>query len=144
MDRHANQDHPPSSGLNTSESDALAIDRQLNETRSRISDLGHEIDARKATVARSMGAAVFLLMLSAGAGYDLITHNAALSVVLGVTRETLSRIALCCVLAGLALLAHAVVRSRFSDRSRDAELARLEQDYADQLDRRDSASQAES
>ena len=144
MDPDASQHQPTSSGLHTSQSEALAIDQRLNETRSRISDLGHEIDVRKATVARSMGGAVFLLMLAAGAAYDLITHNAALSVVLGVTRETLSRIALCCGLAGLVLLAHAIVRSRFSDQSRDAELARLEQDYADQMDRKGSSSRADS
>jgi hypothetical protein len=116
----------------------------LTELGSRISDLGHEIDSRKATVARSMGGAAFLLMLAVGAAYDLVTHNAALLVVLGVTRETLTRIAFGCGLAGLALLAHALVRSRLSDQTRDAELARLEQDYTELLDRKDSASQADS
>ena len=81
-----------------------------------------------------MGAAVFLLMLGAGATYDLLTHNAALSIALGVTGETLSRIALGCGLAALALVAHAIVRSRLSDQSCDAELARLEQEYADLLE----------
>ncbi|MFY9609802.1 MAG: hypothetical protein WAU45_14435 [Blastocatellia bacterium] len=145
MDRETNQNCPPSSNQdNISIPEALAIDHRLNETRSRISDLGHEIDARKATVARSMGGAVFLLMLSAGAAYDLVTHNAALSIVLGVTRETLLRIALGCGLAGLALLAHAIVRSRFSDQSHDAELAELEHAYADLLDLKDSTSQPDS
>jgi len=144
LDRDANHGHPPSSGLTNGPPDALAIDQQLKETRSRIRDLGHEIDARKGTVARSMGGAVFFLLLAAGAAYDLITHNTALSVALGVTREKLSRIALGFSLVGLALLTHAVVRSRFSDRTRDAELARLEQDYADQLDRKDSISRDDS
>jgi uncharacterized membrane protein YciS (DUF1049 family) len=116
----------------------------LTELGSRISDLGYEIDSRKATVARSMGGAVFLLMLALGAAYDLVTHNAALMVVLGVTRETLIRIAFACGLAGLALLAHALVWPRLGDQTRDAELARLEQDYTELLDRKDSASQADS
>lgn len=120
------------------------IDLRLTELGARISDLGHEIDARKATVARSMGGAVFLLMLAVGAAYDLMTHNAALLVVLGVTRETLTWIAFGCGLAGLALLAHALAWSRLGDQTRDAELARLEQDYAELLDRKDSASQADS
>lgn len=145
MGRETNQTYPPSSTPdNTSIPDALGIDQQLKEARSRISDLGHEIDARKAAVARSMGGAVFLLMLSAGAAYDLVTHNAALSTVLGVTRDTLLRIGLGCCLAGFALLAHAIVRLKFSDQSRDAELAELEQEYADLLDRKDSTSQADS
>ena len=125
-------------------SEPLAVDRQLTELGSRISDLGYEIDSRKATVARSMGGAVFLLMLALGAAYDLVTHNAALMVVLGVTRETLIRIAFACGLAGLALLAHALVWPRLGDQTRDAELARLEQDYTELLDRKDSASQADS
>ncbi len=145
MDRETNQICPPPSNQdNISTPEALAIEQRLNETRSRISDLGYEIDARKAAVARSMGGAVFLLMLAAGAAYDLVTGNAALSLALGVTRETLLRIALGSGLAGLALLAHAVVRSRFSDRSRDAELATLEHGYADLLDRKDSMSQPDS
>jgi hypothetical protein len=114
--------------------------------RWRIRDLGHEIDTRKAVVARSMGAAVLLLMLSGGAAYDLITGNSALLVWFGVTRKTLTGIALGCGLAGLAFLAHAAVRSRASDQSRDTELelARLEQEYADLLERRDSVSQTDS
>lgn len=145
MDRETNQICPPPSPRdNKSTPETVAIEQRLNETRSRISDLGYEIDARKAAVARSMGGAVFLLILAAGAAYDLVTRNAALSIALGVTRETLLRIALCCGLGGLALLAHAVVRSRFSDQSRDAELATLEQAYADLLDRKDSTSQPDS
>lgn len=119
-----------------STTEAVEIDQRLNETRSRISDLGHEIDARKAAVARSMGGAVFLLMLAAGATYDLVTHNSALSIALGVTGETLLRIALCCGLAGFALMAHAIVRSRFRDRLQDVELAELEEAYADLVDRK--------
>ena len=90
-----------------------------------------------------MGGAVFLLMLAAGAAYDLITGNTALSVALGVTRETLTVIALGCGLGGLALLAHALVRSRRADQARAAELAVLEEEYADLLDARDSSSQAD-
>lgn len=125
---------------NTSTPEAVEIDQRLNETRSRINDLGHEIDARKAAVARSMGGAVFLLMLAAGATYDLVTRNYSLSIALGVTGETLLRIALCCGLAGIALMAHAIVRSRLRDRLRDAELAELEEAYADLLDRKGSSS----
>lgn len=125
---------------NPSTPEAVENDQRLNETRSRISDLGHEIDARKAAVARSMGGAAFLLMIAGGATYDLVTHNSALSIALGVTGETLLRIALCCGLAGIALLAHAIVRSRFRDRSRDAELADLEEAYADLQERKGSTS----
>lgn len=121
-----------------------AIDQQLKDLRSRISDAGHEIDARKAAVARSMGGAVLLLMLAAGAAYDLITNNPTLLVKFGLMRETLTRIALGCGLAGLALVGHAIVRSRLSDQSRAVELARLEQEYADLLERKDSASDADS
>lgn len=145
LEASANQACSHSSSQETThQSDSLAVDRQLTELGSRIRDLGHEIDVRKATVARSMGGAVFLLVLALGAAYDLVTHNAALLVVLSVTRETLIRIAFGCGLVGLALLAHALVRSRLGDQTRDAELARLEQDYTELLDRKDSASQADS
>ena len=146
LDRETNQICSSSSSKqnNITTPEAVAIDQQLKETRSRISDLGFEIDARKAAVARSMGGAVFLLILGAGAAYDVVTHNAVLSIVMGVTRETLVRVALGCGLGGLALLAHAIVRSRFSDRSRDAELVELEHAYADLLDRKDSTSQPDS
>ncbi len=87
-----------------------------------------------------MGGAVFLLMLGAGATYDLVTRNYSLSIALGVTGETLLRIALCCGLAGIALMAHAIVRLKFRDRLRDAELAELEGAYADLLDRKGSSS----
>ncbi|HYV04527.1 MAG TPA: hypothetical protein VFB82_08080 [Blastocatellia bacterium] len=111
--------------------------------RSRISDLGHEIDSRKAVVARSMGGAVFLLMLAVGAAYDLVTRNTALSIALGVTHETLTLIALGCGLAGVVLLAHAFVRSRLSDQTREVELAALEEEYAELLEAGDSSSQAD-
>ena len=145
MEASANQACSHSSRQeSTHQSESLAVDRQLTELGSRISDLGHEIDSRKAMVARSMGGAVFLLMLALGAAYDLVTHNAALLVILGVTREALIWIAFGCGLAGLALLAHALVWSKLGDQTRDAELARLEQDYTELLDRKDSASQVDS
>jgi len=137
--------HPQTSGRqNTDQSEALAIEQQLNEMRSRIRDLGHEIDTRKAAVARSMGGAVLLFLLGAGAAYDLITRNSSLLIWFGVTPETLTGIALGCGLAGAVLLAHAIARSRVSDQSRNTqlELARLEQEYADLLERMDSDSQA--
>lgn len=145
MDPEANHVSLPSSAHDvTRQSEAREIDQHMNAMRSRISDLGHEIDSRKAAVARSMGGAVFLLILAAGAAYDLVTRNTTLSVALGVTRETLTGIALGCGLAALALLAHAIVRAKFSDQSRDAELAGLEEEYADLLERKDSVSKAES
>jgi hypothetical protein len=145
LEASANQACSHSSSQETThQSESLAVDRQLTELGSRIGDLGYEIDSRKATVARSMGGAVFLLMLALGAAYDLVTHNAALLVALGVTRETLIWVAVACGLVGLALLAHALVWSRLGDQTRDAELSRLEQDYTELLDRKDSASQADS
>jgi hypothetical protein len=99
------------------------------------------MDSRKAVVARSMGAAVFLLMIAAGAAYDLVTRNTAVSIALGVTHETLTRIALGCGIGGVVLLAHGFVRSRLSDQSREVELAALEEEYAELLEAVDSSSQ---
>ena len=134
---------PSSSRDNPIHSETLAIDEDLRELRSRISDLGHEIDARKGTIARSMGGAVFLLMLAAGAAYDLMTRNVTLLISLGIARDTLTRVAYGCGVAGVALLVHALMRLRLDDHARLAELAKLEQEYSTLLDHKDAASQAE-
>lgn len=121
----------------------MAIDQHLKDLRSRISDLGHELDARKASIARSVGGAVLLLMIAGGAAYDVITRNGALLVRFSITRETLTLISIGCALGGLILIGHAIVRSRFGDQSRDVELAKLEQEYAGLLERQDTTSKAD-
>jgi hypothetical protein len=118
-----------------------SIDRQLIELRSRISDLGYEVDLYKAGIASSMGGGLFLLLLAAGAGYDLITGKAGIWSPLGVTNDLLLFIAWGLGAVGAALLIRGIARQRHRDRERDAQLAELERQYARLLDRKEMISQ---
>jgi hypothetical protein len=118
-----------------------SIDRQLLEVRSRISDLGYEVDLHKAGVAASMGGGLFLLLLAAGAAYDLMTGKAGVWSPVGVTQDLLLFIAWGLGAAGAALLAQGVVRQRSRDLKREALLAELEQQYSRLLDRKEAISQ---
>jgi hypothetical protein len=115
-----------------------SIDKQVVEARSRISDLGFEIDAEKASAGLAMGGGVFLILLAALAGYDLLTGKAGIWLAVGVTRDTLTWIAYGCGAAGVALIALALARHYRRDRKRETELADLEQEYARLLDLKDS------
>jgi hypothetical protein len=114
-----------------------SIDQQVLEARSRISDLGFEIDAEKASTGLAMGGGVFLILLAALAGYDLLTGKSGIWLAVGVTRDALTWIAYGCGAGGVALMAQALVRRYRRDRRRENELAELEQEYARLLDLKD-------
>ena len=102
--------------------------------RGRIRDLGYEVKAHKASIALSMGAGVFLILLAAGAGYDLIAGKASIWSPLGITRDTLMWVAGGGGAGGLLLLAQGLMRQRSSER--EVRLDELEQEYAELLDRK--------
>lgn len=121
-----------------------SIDKQLMGLRSQISDLAYEVDLYKAGIAASMGGGLFLLLLAAGAGYDLMTGKGGIWSAVGVTHDLLLFIACGLGAAGVVLLTQGIIRQRRRDRDRDARLAELEQQYARLLDRKDTISQEQS
>jgi hypothetical protein len=109
-------------------------DAQLASLRSTINDLGHQVDSYKSKTAAALGGGVFLLLLSAGAAYDLVVQKSASWLMLGVTRDTLTLIAY--GLGGLAimLVLLGLLRIRRRDTSLDQKLDKLEQEYAEMLE----------
>jgi membrane protein implicated in regulation of membrane protease activity len=116
--------------------DTVESDAHLVTLRSSISDLGHDIDLYKAKTGAALGGGVFLLLLAAGAAYDLITGNRNAWLMLGITRETL--ISILVALAGVAtiLLGLAFVRLKRRDTRLEIKLDRMEQEYAELLELR--------
>src|SRR5262245_57867454 len=91
-----------------------ASDR-IRELRSDIRDLGYEIDSRKAAIAAAMGGGVFLLLLAAGAFYDLVSGNTSIWNIVGASRNVIWLVAGLLAAAGAGLLALGVVRHRLRD-----------------------------
>ncbi|HEX8090458.1 MAG TPA: hypothetical protein VF762_16485 [Blastocatellia bacterium] len=144
-EHHETGAHAPGRGdAQVAPEELSSIDRQLIEVRSQISDLGYELDLHKAGIAASMGGGLFLLLLAAGAGYDLMTGKAGVWSPVGVTQDLLLFIAWGLGGAGAVLLARGVVRQRGRDRNREALLAELEQQYSRLLDRKEAISQERS
>jgi hypothetical protein len=117
------------------------IDKQLMELRSQISDLGYEVDLYKAGIAASMGGGIFLLLLAAGAGYDIVTGKEGIWSSLGVTRNLLLFIAWGLGAAGAVLLVQGFLTQRRRDTEREARLAELEHQYSCLLDHKEIISQ---
>jgi hypothetical protein len=120
------------------------FDAQLQNLRSSISDLGHQVDSYKTKTAAALGGGVFLILLAAGAGYDLVVHKSGSWLMLGVNRETLMWIA--CGLGGgaIVLMLIALVRVRRRDSNLDVRLDQMEQEYAEMLERKETNSRSRS
>jgi hypothetical protein len=119
------------------------LEKQVVELRGRISDMGYEIDASKAMAGYMMGGGVFLLLLGVLAAYDLLNGKAGIYQPLGITRDGLKWIAWGCGGIGVAAILQTVMRRRLRDRSRETELARLEEEYARLKERQEALSQKE-
>lgn len=113
-----------------------SVEARLATLRSTISDLGHDIDFNKAKTGAALGGGVFLLLLAAGATYDLITDKGRAWLTLGIARDTLISIA--AGLAGIAvvLLGIAFIRLKRRDTDLELKLDHMEQEYAELLERR--------
>ena len=116
--------------MNSTTPDDDRADRRLIELRGRISDLGYEADAGRATDGLMMGGGVFLLLLGLLAAYDLLNGKAGIYAPLGVTRDTLQWVAWGCGGVGAVFILRVLMSRRRRDHSRDAELAALEEEYA--------------
>src|SRR5437773_647578 len=111
-----------------------STDAKLTNLRSGISDLAHQIDLYKTKTGAALGGGVFMVLLSAGAAYDLIAEKAAAWSMLGVTRQTLISIAIGLAVGAILLLTTGLVRVRRRDASLDTKLDQMEQEYAELLD----------
>jgi hypothetical protein len=119
-----------------------SIDVQLKNLRSSISDLGYEIDSYKATTAAALGFGVFLLLLSAGAAYDLLSSRQLVWQMFGVSREALTWIAAMVGSGAVILLLYGLLRLRRSDTDASARLEQMEQQYAELVERQNHAQSA--
>ena len=122
---------------------AEEFDEQLKSLRSRISDLGSEVDADRMGIAASMGGGVFLILLAALAAYDLFSGKAGVWLQVGIDRDTLTWVAWIIGVAGAVLIARAIFRRRRGESDQVRELAALEQQHADLLEQRKNADRTE-
>lgn len=114
---------------------AESADAQLRNLRSRISDLGHQIDSYQTKTAAAFGGGVFLFLLAAGAAYDLVVGKSGVWSTLGVSRDALVWIAGVLGVGSIGLLAFALVQRSRRDARLDSTLNQLEQQYAELLER---------
>jgi hypothetical protein len=117
-----------------------SVEARLVQLRSNISDLGHAIDLYKAKTGAALGAGVFLLLLAAGAAYDLIADKGKAWLALGIARDTLALIAVGLAVAALIFLGIALVRMKRRDTGLDTQLDEMEREYADLLELTDRGS----
>ena len=122
--------------LPTSNNQSDDLEKRLVELRGRISDLGYEADAGKAVDGLMMGGGLFVLLLGLLAAYDLLNGRAGIYAPLGITRDWLQWIAWGGIAAGALAILRTMMRRRQRDRSREAELASLEEEYARLNERR--------
>src|SRR6266850_3866648 len=115
-------------------------DAQLEKLRSSINDLGHQVDSYKTKTAAALGGGVFLLLLAAGAAYDLLVQKSASWLMLGVTRGTLAWIAYGLGSCAIILVLLALVRIRRRDITLDVRLDKMEQEYAEMLEHKNTRS----
>ncbi|HEV8485509.1 MAG TPA: hypothetical protein VGV87_18340 [Blastocatellia bacterium] len=116
------------------------VDARLNELRTRISEAGQAIDEYKAATGMAMGGGVFLGLLAAGAGYDLVFGKAGAWQGIGITHSMLTWLAYGFGGASVTLLLTGWIRQRSSARAREATLADLELEFARLLDRKERGS----
>ncbi len=122
--------------------DVEFLEAQLKKMRSSISDLGYQVDSYKTKTAAALGGGVFLLLLAAGAVYDLVAGKVGMWLTLGATRETLVWITSGLGAGATILLVFGFRRVQRSEISAKARLEELEQEYADLLERRDAGAQS--
>src|SRR5262249_36662674 len=115
---------------------AKTIDAQLMSLRSSISDLAYQVDSDKTKTAAALGSGVFLFLLAALAAYDLFLSKSGVWFTKGVSHNLLGWIALGLAVGSLILLAVGLARVGRRDVVLDVKLDRMEQEYAQLLERR--------
>jgi hypothetical protein len=114
------------------------IDARIKQLRRKIDDLGYEIDAYKNRTAAALGGGLFLLLIAAGALYDLATGNASIQLALGIGRYQFYMLAFALAASSIALIATGILRERKRDRSKEEKLDELERELADMIERREA------
>jgi hypothetical protein len=111
-----------------------ASEARLGSLRSQIEDLAHEVNTRKAKLGAALGGSVFLLLLSAGAAYDLARDNLVPWSMIGLDRQLLTWIAAASGLTSITLLVLGLVKLLPESHQREDRLAELEREYGDLLE----------
>jgi hypothetical protein len=112
-------------------------ERRATELRAAISDLGHELDARRTKKAAAMGGGVFLGLLAVIAANDLTHGKAGLWLAIGISDSQLMILAIVFGIAALLLLGYGIRQQLQRDHSREQELEALMQELEDLLARQD-------
>lgn len=110
-------------------------DAELQSLRSKISDLGYQIDSYKTKKAAAFGLGVFLLLLAIGAVYDLVTGHSGVWMTLGISGDNLTWIAGGLGVVSLALLGFGAGLVMRRDKSLPARLEEMESEYAELVER---------
>lgn len=118
-----------------------SVDAQLRNLRSSISDLGYEVDSFKAKTAAALGLGVFLLLLSAGAAYDLISSKQLVWQLLGISREALTWITAIAGSVAIGLLLYGLLLTKGADSDARTRLEQMEEEYAELVERQNSLPQ---
>lgn len=118
----------------------LSTDVKLRTLRESISDVGHQIDSYKTKMAAALAGGVFALLLAAGAFYDLVVGKSGVWLLVGITREDLVWIAAGLGLFSAVLLGFGLLLLARRDRGLHEQLDRMEQEYADLIERKDAES----
>ena len=106
-------------------------ERRATELRAAISDLGHELDARRTKKAAAMGGGVFLGLLAAIAANDLAHGKAGLWLAIGINDSQLLILAVVFGVAAVLLLGYGIRQQLQCDRRREQELEALIQELED-------------
>src|SRR5262249_9002154 len=115
-----------------------AVDAELQKLRSNISDLGYEIDSYKTKTAAALGGGVFLMLLAAGAGYDLLTSNGGVWLSVGLDHQQLVWLSATIAVVAVILLVAGFVRLRRRDYDAQSRLDQMERQYSELLERSDT------
>jgi hypothetical protein len=133
---------PNSGAPHSIELEADSLEERVSHLRSKISDLAIEIDAYKANIARCAGGGVFLFALAGLATYDLLTGKSGLWLSIGVTHENLLWLAIGLGVASIAAFAYALILDKKRDTARDHQMAALENELEQLLNRKTSSDKA--
>ncbi|PYP87178.1 MAG: hypothetical protein DMF61_11075 [Blastocatellia bacterium AA13] len=117
--------------MNGEDSQPITVETRRSVLKSQIRDLAAQVDSYKARTAAALGASVFILLIGAGAVYDILSGKSSLWSAVGLSRQGLSLLAGFCAIAGASLLMIGILRVRRRDRLKEAHLAALEEELAD-------------
>ncbi|HLG16497.1 MAG TPA: hypothetical protein VJH03_18620 [Blastocatellia bacterium] len=120
-------------------SSTTSIDVRLTKLRSRISDIGQQIDSQRAKTGAALGGGVFLLLLAVGGFYEAVWGQPAFWSELGITAIQFRWITVALFVVGFGALAVGAARVVRRGRNRyDVELEDLQRELERLTDSRQS------